>query len=396
MRKIVTRNHIIGRKGVNAFEKFCLNQKPELLWKEETVNDFGIDGEVELVAINNDGKHYATGSILKVQIKSTDSTFGYIKSDTKSSFEFYAKTEDIEYWKNHKCNVLLVVYSVSDDKLYIKKLTGDDLKIQSNKKKTYPINFVKTETECSIDDTKRFDLFSQYLSQRINFDRHETISSNIFKITGLSKYLFEYETDFSSAEEIYEACKNERVPQFAFHGKKIFTFFDLKTITDFEQFKSLCIKSDKPKIINYGQIFGDRQQKNICIELVRKYLRQFFYRHRIFYNKNYHRFFFAKNEDNSDRYATYRTRVKNRDGKRKVVSFHSYIKLSFFKHFAFEIEFFSKKGIYIVINPKHLFTIDGKETLDPKKITQLTNTLTKTEYNRVLLDNIHFLFDFLA
>ena len=58
MRKIVTRNHIIGRKGVNAFERFCLNQKPELLWKEETVNDFGIDGEVELVAIKNDGKHY--------------------------------------------------------------------------------------------------------------------------------------------------------------------------------------------------------------------------------------------------------------------------------------------------------------------------------------------------
>ena len=97
MSKYVTDTHITGDKGVAAFHQYCANHKPYILWKPETVNDFGIDGEVELTNVTSDGKLEATGEILKIQIKSTLKG-SYIHKETEDSFQFKPRKEDAEYW----------------------------------------------------------------------------------------------------------------------------------------------------------------------------------------------------------------------------------------------------------------------------------------------------------
>ena len=61
MSKIITPQHITGEKGVVKFASFCVQHSPYLIFREETKNDFGIDGEVELTTINIDNKIEATG-----------------------------------------------------------------------------------------------------------------------------------------------------------------------------------------------------------------------------------------------------------------------------------------------------------------------------------------------
>jgi len=53
MSKIVQESHIVGKEGVNAFEKYCLEHEPTILWREENVNDFGIDGVMSLYLCKN-------------------------------------------------------------------------------------------------------------------------------------------------------------------------------------------------------------------------------------------------------------------------------------------------------------------------------------------------------
>jgi hypothetical protein len=74
MSKIIQESHITGDKGVAAFRSYCANHTPFILWRPETVNDFGIDGEVELTSRNSNGKLEATGGTsicapISVQIK---------------------------------------------------------------------------------------------------------------------------------------------------------------------------------------------------------------------------------------------------------------------------------------------------------------------------------------
>ena len=56
MAKIVSSQHITGEKGVVKFSSFCVNHSPYLIFREESKNDFGIDGEVELTSVNEDNK----------------------------------------------------------------------------------------------------------------------------------------------------------------------------------------------------------------------------------------------------------------------------------------------------------------------------------------------------
>ncbi|MFN8296360.1 MAG: DUF4365 domain-containing protein [Chitinophagales bacterium] len=394
MSKLVNDSHLIGREGVHAFGKVCHEQG--IIFREEAVNDFGIDGEIELTRINDAGKREVTGEILKVQIKSTNSEKSYIKTISESNFEFYARQEDIKYWSMHKCDVLIVLYHKKSDSLFIKKISENDIKIQSLKKKKVPIVFNKNYNLFDKESNIK-QLFNEYFKARIDFQISEIFSTNLFKIKNHLKYLYSYETTYSKSDEIYKLSIS--FPMFVLYNKVIYTFIDVKNYPDFVK---NCIIDKSQKTISFNQIILDKSIRNHYIELIKKYIKNFLYSKRIFYNKQYNRFYFGKNNDNdenvsSDRYEKYITRKRKNESPRKVVSYYSYITTKFYKHFAFEIDYLVREdGIFMIVSPKHLFTSDGKETLDAKKITQLTNFLTKSEYNNVAINNVHFIYEILC
>lgn len=66
------------------------------IFREITKDDFGLDGEIEVVAPKPDGEGYeTTGGIIKVQAKSGES---YVKQDGPDSFITPIDKSDLEGW----------------------------------------------------------------------------------------------------------------------------------------------------------------------------------------------------------------------------------------------------------------------------------------------------------
>ena len=83
-------------------------------------DDFGIDGEIEVVTAKPDGIGFQTsGGIIKVQAKTGAS---YVKKDGATSFSTPVRKDDLDYWNGCTFPVFFIVYHPDDDALYFKEV----------------------------------------------------------------------------------------------------------------------------------------------------------------------------------------------------------------------------------------------------------------------------------
>lgn len=393
MSKIILESHVTGDKGVAAFHSFCANHSPFILWRPETVNDFGIDGEVELTAKNANGKLEATGEILKIQIKST-LRGSYIHKETDTSFEFRPREEDVEYWNKHKLDVVLVIFDDNANRLYAKKILKID---EGYFKQNIPIVIGKEENILSIGKNEFLEKFSGSFKQRINHNVKERLSSNIFKFTRLPKFIYQFEPKINNAKEIFEKIESTERPVFLFQSKKLHTFFNP---SGFAKFRDEAIDYSTKKELSVRELLKDSDTRRLVTELMNLEFKQFCYAEKIGFNKQYNRYFFmAKSKTLKNRIEYYDSKSgKRKDTHRTVVTFKEYKTRSFYRHFAFETKYIiNDEGFFMVINPQYLFTNDGFNPLaDKSEITKLTNYLTSRERNQQVLNHVHFVFSFLA
>lgn len=393
MSKIVSESHITGDKGVAAFHSYCANHTPFILWRPETVNDFGIDGEVELTTRNANGKLEATGEILKVQIKSTTKG-SYIHKETDTSFEFKPREEDVDYWNKHKLDVVLVIFDDSTNRLYGKKTLKID---EGYYKKNIPIVIGKEENNLSAGKNDFLEKFSGSFKQRINHDIKEKLSSNIFKFTKLPKFIYQFEPKITNAKEIFEKIENTERPVFLFHSKKLHTFFNPN---GFPRFRDEVIDYSTKKELPVKELLKDKGSRRLVTELMNLEFKQLCFSEKIGFNRQYDRYFFmVKSKTFNSRIEYYDSKSgKRKDTHRTVVAFKEYKTRNFYRHFAFETKYkINEEGFFMVINPQYLFTNDGFTPLsDKSEITKLTNYLTSKERNQQVLNHVHFVFSFLA
>jgi hypothetical protein len=105
----------LERQGVNAIEASVLEIGH--IWREQTIEDVGIDGHVELCV-----EEFPTGKILGFQIKAGTS---YLKGENERQFTFYPDQDDIEYWSNLIIPLVLVVYDPRTNLCYWHDITND-------------------------------------------------------------------------------------------------------------------------------------------------------------------------------------------------------------------------------------------------------------------------------
>lgn len=390
MAKTIPESHITGDKGVAAFHTYCANHQPFILWRPETVNDFGIDGEVELAAKNSNGKLEATGEILKVQIKST-AKGSYIHNETDDAFEFKPRPEDVEYWDKHRLDVVLVIFDDRTNTLYAKQIAKID---EGYYKKNIPIVIGKAENTLAGGDDNFLERFSSAFKQRINFDIQEKLSTNIFKFTKLPKFVYQFDPVMKTPKEIFDKFDRNERPTFLFHGNKIHTFFNAIT---FPKFKDEVVEYSTINKVSVRELLKDKDSRKIVIELLNLEFKESCYLEKIGFNRKYDRYYFFPDKTSKDRTVYYDAK-KRKNTDRKVVSYKEYKNRSFYKHFAFESKYIlNDDGLFIVFNPQYLFTSDGKTPLaDKKEITKLTNKVTSREWNQQVLNHVHFIFSFLS
>ena len=405
MSKYVSKSQIIGEKGVSAFYNYCTRHSPFIIFREESKNDFGIDGEVEFTYTDDNKRIVASGEIIKIQIKSTE-TGSYIYNETDSAFDFKASSSDIDYWNNHKVDVILIIYLVSEEKLYARKITESDY-IQAISSKNIILTFDKKDNLLIDGDNKFQTVYSSLFKSRINYDIVEILYTNVLKFNKLPHLIYAYKSKIFSTKEIY-SLKLISYPIFVNYSGIIYSF---NTLENYPDFIKEVVEEKKYETFNFKKFLNDKQTKNWGIELINRYFKEHCSEKDIWFNKDYNRFYFGKKsntiidaekkknfEKNVFRIERYRTK-KNIQSKREVVSWYNYYdKTSFYRHFAFEIGYFSdEQSLYISITPKYLFTEDGRKVLeDRKKISKYTTFLTSREFNQQVLNQIYFIKEFLS
>jgi hypothetical protein len=156
------------------------------IFREITKDDFGIDGEIEIVVPKPDGKGYeATGGIIKVQAKSG---MKYVKGDSEIGFYSPVKKEDLESWYNANFPTMYIVYHPEENKLYWKE-------IQSYVKNTpnvwaapFKITFDKRQDEFTPNCFESVRILAPATDHsRLSFVEQERLFSNLLKVTKLPK-----------------------------------------------------------------------------------------------------------------------------------------------------------------------------------------------------------------
>jgi hypothetical protein len=97
-----------GRIGIAGIQ--LLFERLGWIFREQPIEDYGIDAHVEVVENNT-----ATGKLIALQIKSGKSWF---KEKTSDGFVFRGKTEHLEYWQQHSLPVIIVLYQDDEQIAY--------------------------------------------------------------------------------------------------------------------------------------------------------------------------------------------------------------------------------------------------------------------------------------
>jgi hypothetical protein len=392
MGKIVNDTHIIGERGVIRFHDYCNSHYPYISFREVLRNDFGIDGEVELVRINEEGKKEISGELLKVQIKSSLGR-GYLRKRSDGTFAFNAKKVDLEYWSKHSLDVLLIIYDDETETLYAKKIKQADY--LGAKKKSYPIEFSKE----NILEKGKNDFVSRFSSDfkaRVSFDSPETITTNLLYIKYHPRRLFFYESKFTTKKELFKNFPEaSEAPYFLLYNKTIITGYHL--LPTFKKFCDYSLINDKPVIVEYEDLVKNQVYRRNFIELLNIVFKDFVSTKGIWFNRDYRRYYFSKPKESNERSISKTSIKTGKIAPKKVVTFHKYGKDEFYRHIAFEIDYvFNLGSWYVILNPKYLFTLDGKTTLAPAKITKYTNFLTANEWNNQVQDQLYVLLNYLT
>ncbi|MCD6010703.1 MAG: hypothetical protein K0Q79_565 [Flavipsychrobacter sp.] len=131
--------NISERAGVHAVAKIFF-ENFKWIFREQPINDFGIDGYVEMANLMNKNNLRPTGKIIGVQIKTGNS---YFRESTIRHFVFRGSRRHLEYWLNHSLSVIVILYNNETNCAYWQEITISTVTLTKN---NFKINIPRTNT----------------------------------------------------------------------------------------------------------------------------------------------------------------------------------------------------------------------------------------------------------
>ncbi len=406
MSKIVRQEYITGEKGVSSFNSYCTNHEPFLVFREEAKHDFGIDGEIELTRLTQDNKTEVTGKILKIQLKSTKKG-SYIANENDTSFEFIAKLNDLEYWREHEVPVVIVIYFENSGQLFAKKVNKQET--LNKKKKSHRIIFDKVVNLLTNEKTFT-EVIGQEFVERVEFEE-ERLFSNLMRVKVPSTILC-YKSKYKRVSKIFDLVNENGFdfPHFVLESDNFYTFSNCENVNS--AIRDKIFKSIVPENIDLSDFILSRDNKRVIVRLINNYLKKVFYHKQIRFDKELSRYiFFASNDEpieikqkKEDKwvevYRKKRYKGKTNYTTRTLVAKYVYVfsdsRTEFYRHLAFQLHYeWIEQELFLIFEPKYFFSEDGFSPLsNPKRITRLTNQLKSSEHNQTYINHLFFFRNF--
>jgi len=372
------------------------------VYREITKDDYGIDGEIEIVIAKPSGEGYeASGGIIKFQAKSGKS---YVVEDSKTSFSTPVQKSDLEYWHKSNFPILLIVYHPADDKLYYKEVK-EYLRVTPNIfQAPHKVRFDKTEDEFHANDTAYERLFAlaQASPARVSRDQRERLYSNLLLVKKLPKLITCASTRYTSRDSIIDKVKGSsrlsggRLAPFFVKEKKLYTLDDLRDPKC--SLRGFCntrnINDDSAELWS-----KDACKRNDLVFLLNQLLGSHLWRCGLAYSRDYKRSYFRRLDDVHTvfRKPWYNVRTGANVVPRITVQYYEYGLDKFWRHTAANINF---KPIgdswFLQIVPRYFFTEDGEIPCHGDMVGPYTTKLKAREWNPQVLNHVLFWSDVIS
>jgi hypothetical protein len=361
------------------------------IWREMTKDDFGLDGEIEVVIPKTNGEGFETaGGIVKVQSKAGES---YVRFDTESSFSTPVDQNDLEYWQKCTFPVLFIVYHPKDDKLYFKEVKAYIRATPGAFTKPHHVKFDKTKDEFSASSKDDVCQHAKVSPPRISFEQKERLFTDLLPIKALPETLYFATTRRKNRQNIRDEIKGF-VPPFCIVDGKLFSLSDLAD--DQCSLNRFC--AGKVDTKPASEWIDDEERVNDFVFLLNQLLGKHLGRCGVRYNRAFGRNYFPR--ENTTDTAFKRAWTSVRTGvadERTVVKYYEYGKDKFWRHLASEMSFERFGSTWFLrIKPKYFFTEDGEKPCDRELVGPYTTSLKADEHNNQVLNHVLFWADVLA
>jgi hypothetical protein len=369
----------LDRISVIVHEMHCI-------FRELSKDDFGIDGEIEVVQEKSGSKGYeTTGGIVKVQAKAGMS---YVISDTPTSFASPVEKNDLQYWQACTFPVLYIVYHPQADKLYFREVKEYIQATPNVFQAPHRITFDKTRDEFSVSARSAVHGHARVSPPRITFNVQERLISNLLPVTKLPKFLYFAPTRRKDAQGIRREIDGF-VPPFTVVDGRLYSLSNL-----FDEncvLRNWCGKQVR-KMLTAEWLDDDRRLPDF-IYLLNQLLGKHTGRCGLRYNPDFGRNYFPREDDQHKEFKRGWTSV--RTGKaakpRIVAKYYEYGNDKFWRHLAAELSFrHFGKSWFLQIAPKYFFTVDGVQPWDSELVGPYTTSQKAREHNPQVLNHVLF------
>jgi hypothetical protein len=362
------------------------------IFRELSKDDFGLDGEIEVVRPKPGGTGFeTTGGIIKVQAKAGMS---YVVSDTPASFASPVEKADLQYWQSCTFPVLYVVYHPADDKLYFREVKEYLHATPNVFQAPHRVTFDKARDEFAASAQTAVHGHARVSPPRITFGVQERLISNLLPVTKLPKFLYFAPTRRKDAQGIRREIDGF-VPPFTVTEGKLYTLSNL-----FDQncvLRKWC--GTKVRKMLASEWLADERHVPEWVYLLNQLLGKHAGRCGLRYSPDFGRNYFPRQNDTDTEFRRAWTSV--RTGKtapaRIVAKRYEYGRHRFWRHLAAELAYRHFGGSWFLqVTPKYFFTEDGTRPWDSDLVGPYSTSQKANEHNPQVMNHVLFWADMLA
>ena len=387
MSKTVVESKFQEWRGLDRISQVVHEMK--CIFREISKDDFGLDGEIEVVLPKSDGKGFeTTGRIIKVQAKSGQS---YVRQDSETGFFMPSKEKDIRYWYNATFPVLLIVYHPQDDRLYWKDIKS----YIKNALEPSRIEFDKTSDIFTHNCYEQICEIAKVSPPRISMEQRERLFSNLLLVKRSPQIITHSPTNYKDHRKLKRQIKGF-IPPFCIFDGRLYTLSDLRD--SLCSLRNFCDVSDIADL-SVEQWITDEIRRNDYIFLLNQLLGIHLRKCGLRYNPDLRCNYFPRQDEMNPEFKQdwLNVRTGRAATTRTVVKHFHYGYDRFWRHLAANLSFKSiGRSWYLEIIPKYFFTEDGKIPYDNIKIGPYTTKIKAVERNMHVLNHVLFWADFLS
>lgn len=323
------------------------------IWREKSVSDVGIDGEIELVDPTTER---ATGRLLMVQVKSRSG----LDERADGTVRFTCSQEDLDYWLSGTAPVLLVLVSTDAREAWFKNLQdwfgGDPSRRQAR-----VVSFDSAEDRFIPEAAHRLVDWAAPASSGLYLRPppiRELLVSNLLRVEHISPTIHVVRSTATGWSEINARLRrsgHDTVDDVVWHGGEMWSF------RNFDEAPLNALADGTPERISTDELVESKSEDDhrLFVRLLNNTLREVC-RDQLWFQRKHKYLYFPATADLTP-YVVKST--KSGSGRTVFDAYYDKAtnsRIMYCRHYALRYQFMNlDEGWHLAVNPTYHYTIDG-------------------------------------